>query len=394
MTSPAVSTFSLLPVGLCAFASMASMRICDAMLPSLSMQFSTTPGSTAAVISAFALAYGALQLFYGPIGDRLGKVRVVAWATLACTAGNAAAAFAPSLDWLIASRVVSGMAAAGIIPLTMAWIGDSVPYEQRQEVLAKLLGATVFGMIGGQWLGGLIADVVGWRFAFGLLALIFLSSGAFALQQSGRHSPAHPAPVSSWRQRFVTVLEIPWARTVLLVTCLEGALVFSALAFIPTFLHQHLDFTITAAGATAALYGVGGWIYSRCARRLLAGLGEAGLAVLGALCLAAAFGTIAGLSVWQWALPACLLAGFGFYALHNTLQTHATQMAPTVRGTAVSLFACLLFIGQSMGVVVAAWAAEHLSLQFVFASSGVGLLLLGCTFAMLTSRHGAAMKAL
>ena len=48
----------------------------------------------------------------------------------------------------------------------MAWIGDSVAYEERQEVLAQLLGATVFGMICGQWAGGLLADLFGWRSAF------------------------------------------------------------------------------------------------------------------------------------------------------------------------------------------------------------------------------------
>jgi hypothetical protein len=141
----------------CAFASMASMRICDAMLPLLAAEFSATTGQAARTISGFALAYGVLQLFYGPLGDRYGKVRVIGFATLACTIGSTAAALSPTLDWLVVGRILSGVAAAGIIPLTMAWIGDSVAYEGRQEVLAKLLGATVFGMICGQWLGGLIA---------------------------------------------------------------------------------------------------------------------------------------------------------------------------------------------------------------------------------------------
>lgn len=171
-------------LSLCGFASMASMRICDAVLPSLAVEFATTTGQAARAISGFALAYGVLQLFYGPLGDRLGKARVVGIATLACTIGSVSAALSPSLDWLIVSRVVTGMAAAGIIPLTMAWIGDSVAYEARQEVLARLLGATVFGMICGQWFGGLLSDLFGWRSPFVVLALFFLVSGTMPTRRA------------------------------------------------------------------------------------------------------------------------------------------------------------------------------------------------------------------
>ena len=58
-------------------------------------------------------------------------------------------------------------------------------------------------------------------------------------------------------------------------------------------------------------------------------------------------------SAWL-APPAIALIGLGFYMLHNTLQTNATQMAPEARGLAVSLFAFALFTGQSVGVALAA----------------------------------------
>ena len=59
-------------ISLAAFCSMASMRVCDPMLVSLAREFSVTTGDASAVIAAFAVSYGALQLFYGPLGDRLG----------------------------------------------------------------------------------------------------------------------------------------------------------------------------------------------------------------------------------------------------------------------------------------------------------------------------------
>ncbi|WP_422822955.1 MFS transporter [Variovorax humicola] len=379
-------------LGACAFASMASMRICDAMLPSLTAEFSATTGQGARTISGFALAYGVLQLFYGPLGDRYGKVRVIGFATLACTIGSAAAALSPTLDWLVVSRILSGAAAAGIIPLTMAWIGDSVAYEGRQEVLAKLLGATVFGMICGQWLGGLVAEKLSWRAAFVMLAAIFLISGAMLAKRARGFATPAPGDMGSVPRRVLDVLAQPWARTVLLVTCIEGALAFSALAFIPSHLHASFNLSMPTAGAVVALYGIGGLFYSRCARTLLRRFGETGLATIGGVCLGIAFGTIAFSPSWQWTLPACLLAGFGFYAMHNTLQTHATQMAPAVRGTAVSLFACVLFFGQSLGVLLAAWVVDAMSSSTVFAFSAIGLLLLGGAFASLIRQHNRRLR--
>jgi predicted MFS family arabinose efflux permease len=377
-------------VGSCAFTSMASMRICDAMLPALAQEFAATAGQAAWAISAFALAYGVLQLFYGLLGDRFGKVKVIGLATLACTVGSVLAASSPSLEWLVASRALSGAAAAGIIPLTMAWIGDSVAYEDRQAVLAQLLGATVFGMIAGQWAGGLLAEAFGWRSAFVGLAVIFIVCGALLVSRVIFEPRVKQCAPMGLLHGIRSVMGSRWPRVVLVVTAVEGALAFSALAFIPNDLHLRFGLSMPTAGGLVALYGIGGLAYSRTARRMVRRWGETGLARIGGIGTAVAFGTMALAPSWYFVPPACLLAGFGFYALHNTLQTNATQMAPWARGTAVSLFACSLFLGQSVGVLGAAWMVDRYAAPAVFAISAVGLLLLGLLFAELVQRRGHA----
>lgn len=375
-------------VGFCAFASMASMRICDAMLPALAQEFGTTPGHAAQAISAFALAYGLMQLFYGPLGDRYGKVKVIGLATLACTVGNALAAASTSLEWLVVSRALSGAAAAGIVPLTMAWIGDSVSYEDRQGVLAQLLGATVFGMICGQWAGGLLAEAFGWRSAFAMLVVIFLATGGLLASRGNGEARLKQSCRVGLLYGIRSVLGSRWPKIVLSVTAIEGGLAFSALAFIPSDLHLRFGLSMPIAGGVVALYGVGGLVYSRTARQMLRLWGEPGLARIGAIGAAVAFATMAIAPSWYFIPPACLLAGFGFYALHNTLQTNATQMAPWARGTAVSLFACSLFLGQSVGIVGAAWVVDRFAAPTVFAVSAAGLLVLGLLFAVLIKHRG------
>ena len=82
-----------------------------------------------------------------------------------------------------------------------------------------------------------------------------------------------------------------------------------------------------------------------------------------------------------FALPACLFAGLGFAMLHATLQTHATQMAPTVRGTATALFGASIFLGQSLGILAAAYAVDRGGFPIVFAVAGTVIIVTGAVFA-------------
>ena len=368
-------------LGAAAFASMASMRVCDPLLPALAREFATTTGHAAHAISAFAIAYGLLQLFYGPLGDRYGKTRVISFAVIGCAVANVAAAFAPTIGVLVACRALAGASAAGIVPLTMAWIGDSVPYERRQEVLAKFLSATIFGMIAGQTAGGVMAERVGWRPLFLGLAVLFAGVAGLlhAAERRARRKGAagDPPPAGRFAAQLVSVLRIRWARRVVATVAIEGAFVISSFAFVPSYLHTRFGVSLGGAGAILGLYGVGGLLYAVAAKRLVAAIGERGLASTGGVLLGVAMALLAFGNHWGWALPACFVGGLGYYMLHNTLQTSATQMAPAMRGTAVALFAAFLFSGQSVGLVLAAAVIDRWSARAVFSLAMVVLPLLG-----------------
>ena len=206
---------TLWPIALAAFGSTASMRICDPMLIALGSEFQVSTGDASAVISAFAVAYGVLQFFYGPMGDRIGKLRVVVGATFACAIFSLMTAFAGSLHWLVFCRALMGASAAGIVPLAIAWIGDQVAYERRQETLARFSGATLLGMMSGQLFGGYAADNFGWRPAFLVLAGIFLVAATVLLRHV-RQSGAPAAPPGSLadylrnNRRLLTLPRVRW----------------------------------------------------------------------------------------------------------------------------------------------------------------------------------------
>lgn len=381
---------SLQVMALAGFSSMVAMRMCDPMLVVLGQEFQVTTGEASRVVSAFAVAYGVMQLFYGPLGDRFGKLRVISLAALACAIFSAITSMAPSLTILVVMRAFMGATAAGIIPLTLAWIGDQVAYDRRQETLARLMGATVSGMMVGLWFGGFAAENLGWRTAFVVVSAFFAIAAVFLLRKARSVPP--PAPTTTgFMGAFANTFELLRNRRVQQVlgaTIVEGALIFGAMAFIPTHLHQQFDMSVVFAGTVMMLYGVGGLIYSQLARRWMGWLGgERGLVRMGASLIVLGLLTLAWTHQQAMGMLACFMTGFGFYMLHNTLQTQATQMAPHARGTAVTLFACMLFFGQSAGVLAMSFGVDQGWLAYAFSVCALGVAFLGAFVYRLVGQH-------
>lgn len=363
------------------FVSLAATRICDAMLPALAQDFATSTTEAAAAISSYAIAYGVMQLVYGPLGDRYGKTRVIMMATAWCTISSVLAAAAPSLATLVAARAAMGAGTAAIVPLSIAWIGDTVPLAQRQQALARYAGVTVFGMMLGPLLGGLLAQALSWRAAFMLLVPMFGGITLLLLASNRHQAAAGTAPPPPQREPYLrqaaTLLRKRWARAVLVAACIEAGFGIGCLAFVPTVLHARFGLSLLEGGAIAALFGVGGFLFTRAAAMVLRHVHPTRLPGIAGVLMAIAFALLAWMPDWISAAAACTLAGFGFFMMHNTLQVQATQLSPSGTGLAVSLFACGIFIGQSAGITLSALVIAQVGAAWLFAAAGLALLLLG-----------------
>lgn len=374
-----------------AFASAASGRVCDAMLPQFAERFGTDLAAAAWTVAAYTLAYGIVQPFIGTIGDRIGKYRLVAWCTLASLIGTLASAAAFSLDVLVAARLVTGLTSGGIIPLSMAWIGDVVPYERRQETLAFFLVGQILGMVSGQFFGGLFTAWFGWRETFLILALCHAPIGLAVLRGARTAPRAEAGGTAAARDgliaRLVVVARRPWARVILVTVALEAMATFGPLALIPTHLHR-LGVSPSVSGVSIFGFGLGGLVCILSARPLLRRLREPGMALVGGGLLALSWGAIAATDQWWTILPAMGAAGFGYYQFHTTLQTHATQMAPEARGTAVSLFSAAFFMGQSLGVFACARLIDTAGVAPGFGGFAACALVTATVFTALVARRG------
>lgn len=376
-------------LSLAAFASAASIRVTDALLPRIASDFGVGLDRASAVVTGFAVAYGIMQVAFGPLGDRFGKLRVIGLSTGAAAIASAACAMAPGLDGLLVARIFAGAFCGCIIPLSLAWIGDTVDYEHRQGVIARFLLGQIAGLASGSAIGGFAADAAGWRWPFAAFAA-WLAVCSVMITFVSRKDHAHRQAIEAHFTRdAASILQRHWPRVVVASVFLEGMLVFGALAFIPTHLHFERGVELSIAGLALVPYALGGAIFAVFAGRIVRALGEVTLAKSGALllfigCLGVAWSpdpVVAG--------GGCLVAGLGFYALHNTLQTNATQMAPERRGAAMALFASLFYLGQSFGVALAGVLIEHIGTMPVLIGAGVLVVPVGLAFARRRAAHAA-----
>lgn len=359
------------------------MRVTDALLPRIAMDFNIGIAKAASVVTGFSVAYALTQVLFGPLGDRFGKLRVIGYASGVAALASVACMLAPGFHGLVASRIVAGACCGCLIPLAMAWIGDVIAYEERQGVLARFLLGQITGLATGTAVGGFAAEHATWRWPFGLLAL-WLAAMSILISIAARRDPAAPSNAESHFARdAASLFQSPWVRVVVATVFAEGVLVFGALAFIPSHLHFNRGVDLSTAGLALVPYATGGIVFALFAGRIVRALGEVRLALAGTALLASGCLVIAWSPTPPWAALGCLIAGLGFYGLHNTLQTNATQMAPERRGVAMALFASLFFLGQSVGVAVAGVLVERIGTTPVIFGAGLAVIPVGITFAKL-----------
>ena len=372
-----------------AFVVVAIMTVTGPLLPVLASDFSTTVGRASIVVTAFAVPYGAFQIVFGPIGDRYGKLRVIAVALGTATLFVVASGYAASLDQLAILRFFSGIALAATIPLAMAWIADEVPAAVRQPVIGRYVHGLVLGQIAGAVLGGVGAEFFDWRTIFFVLGAVCAVVSLLLWLRAERGVKASTATLNLREvlALYVDLFREPRTRDIIIVGTLEGVLIFGVLAFLGAFLrHEHgLDYA--RIGIILGAYGLGGMLYAAAVYRIVRYLGERRMVVIGSGLLGAGYVLLALSPTWLTAAPVLLMAGFGFYLFHNTMQMQATELSQTARGTAVSLWVFMVFLGQGLGVSLFGAVVDGIGYVPLLVGAGFGVSLLGAWFARRMQPH-------
>jgi predicted MFS family arabinose efflux permease len=380
--APAVITVpAAVPVGLLALAGFATgsgMRLLDPLLPVVADSLHVTVAGASVLIASFMLPYGLGQAVLGPLGDRLGKLRVVCVSILFYGAFVSACAAASGMAALVTLRAASGLFAGAVIPLIMAYLGDTVPYADRQAVLGRFLTGMVMAQMLTGPISGVIGGYAGWRPVFLVFGVFGVAVGAALAVRFGRtlwqapDVPEHnamPGPVA-----YLRLLKRPIGRWLLLSAFFDGLCLFGgAFPYTGAFLIDEFGLEPAATGLVVAGFGVGSFAYTRLARRLVRRFGEGNLLLLGGTGVAAGLIGMALAPNWPVAAGVQVLIGLTFYMFHGVLQARATEALPEARGAAVSAFALALFMGQGAGALAfgAVLAASGYRFGFVTAAGAM-----------------------
>lgn len=377
---------------LAGFLVVADGRIVTPILPAVARDFHTTIGTAGLIATAYMGAYAVFQLGYGPFGDRLGKVRVIRVALLVFTVGTGLCAAMPDLNSLIAMRALTGVSGAAVVPMVLAYLGDTIAYERRQQAISLFLSSLVAGVAVSQVLGGLLAQVASWRSVFVVLA-VGAAVPALLFQRAGVDVP-EPAEHSGHFQRYREV--VVRAPAFYAVCVLEGTIFWGGAAYLGAVIVEERGSSYVLAGLLLGVMGIASIVTARIQGRR-SGSGRErqrfarGSAVYGVGTVMIATLTQIG-GIWPlWFAVAAALLGVGLTSAHATLQTAATEISTAARGTALSLFSFSLTIGGAAGSAVAGVLIDGPGYPTMFAIMAAGVLLLTVVGPIgLTRRRGPA----
>lgn len=163
-------------------------------LPALQADLGATVAEVQWVVEAYALFLSALLLVGGALGDRFGRRRVFLLGIAGFALASAWCGVAPDTAQLIAARGFQGVAAALMVPGSLALLSASFPKEKRGRAIGTWSGFGAITAAVGPLLGGWLIDQASWRWVFFLNLPLALGVTAISLYRVPEsRDPAAPA---------------------------------------------------------------------------------------------------------------------------------------------------------------------------------------------------------
>lgn len=163
-------------------ASAAALTILDVSklgiaLPAIQTDMGGDPATVQFMLVGYTLAYAAMLLPAGRIGDVLPRRTVFLTGAIVFVASSIACTFAPSIEWLVGARVIEGLGAGLLMPQVLGLIQRVFPAGERAKPLAALAAITSLTSLGAPVLAGVIMDVAGDELGWRLLFLVTVVAG-------------------------------------------------------------------------------------------------------------------------------------------------------------------------------------------------------------------------
>jgi YNFM family putative membrane transporter len=331
----------------------------QALLPELSAEYHVGPSAISALMTAGTAAIALTAPFTGALADVVGRKRLITTAMFATVLPTLIMTTASTVPELTFWRFVQGLLLPPIFTVTVAYIGDEWPRGDVPRIAGLYIAGTSTGGFCGRFIPGALADLIGWRLAFVVIALMSVVAGIIValLLPRERHFVRSGGLAAS----FVQILRHLRDPRLLATYAIGFGVLFNFIAtftyvsfhlaappylFSPTLLGA-LFFTYLAA--TPLVPWVGRAITAFGRRRFV--LGVIAAWIVGGLLLLAP-----PVAVILTGLTLCAVCGMVCQAVSTG---YVTQTAREGRSSAVGLYASIYYIGGSAGAYLTgfAWTA-------------------------------------
>lgn len=233
----------------------------DSMLPSLpeiaGELTPDDPNRAQLVISSFMIGMGFGTLLTGPLSDSLGRKTIVIAGAVLYILGAALAYIAPSLEWLVAARVIQGIGGAGPRIVSMAIVRDLYSGREMARIISIIMIVFTIVPAMAPLIGGFVMDAFGWRSLFLAYILFSVTSIIWSgtrLPESLPKEARQPFRASHLWAAFKEMMGIPMVRLSIFVQMMIFSVLITSISLIqPEFydvfgLEEYFAITFFAIG--------------------------------------------------------------------------------------------------------------------------------------------------
>ena len=369
-------------------------------VPAIAVEFGVAIGVAQISFSAAMVALAISTLFYGPLSDRYGRLPMLYVGLVLFLIGTTIALFSTDVTMLIFGRIVQAVGGAAGMVITRAIVRDIYGPKGAARVLGTLIVATIGAPMLSIVLGGLITDILGWRWIFGLSLIlgVLVAILAWATMRGAEKTTGSITSIVDMLRGYGRLFRSPVYVGFVLQGGFGGGSFFSFMAVGPFLMVEVLNRPATEFGAYFALVTLvfmgGNFFGGRLSNRV----GLERMVVVGGIaavtCAAIGLGAFAifGLSVAVMFGTSFFISFGNGLAMPNS-QAGALNVLPKLAGTASGAAAFIQTIfGAIFAQVVASIIDPNGAALFATMLFAVGMALLFGSIPLILKSRAAKLE--
>lgn len=351
------------------------------LLIAIAEDFNISISQAGLTVVSYMIPFGLFTLLFGPLGDKIGKLKLISIAAFGTTIFSALGGIAPNFLTLCILRAFNGAFAAAIMPVSIALIGEVSGNNPKQLhiSLSRTMALMFFGGAVAPLIGGTLSHFGSWRFVYIfygalelILSVLIITLIRFESVKTEDLSIARAYKEALSNKRLIKTIS---------VMCLLGITVLGGYTYMGKYIQQSTGISVFHVGIILSFYGFGTLIGGRVAPKLKEILKDRYFIT------ASAIGSVSLLLLAFipniYVLPVSLLGlGFTFTLIQPMLIAQAQGAFPQKRGTVMSLASFNMSIGAGIGTLLYGFILKQYDFILIYLSSAVLFLFI----AVLTTR--------